>query len=139
MKARFLLLPALFAAPLFVEAASLDVVVQGVQHDQGALRASLYDVPETFRKEARAVAVQQVPAAEGDVVLRFDDVAPGRYAVMVYHDENADGKLNLRLGMFPSEGYGLSNNPRVMGPPKFEASAFEVSEPATTVHIDVRY
>ncbi|TBU92821.1 DUF2141 domain-containing protein [Stutzerimonas kirkiae] len=135
-----LLLPALFASgPVFAEDVRLSVVVHGLQHERGSVRASLYNDPDSFRKEARAVAVRQVSAVEGDAVIHFDGLAPGRYALMVYHDENADGKLNLRLGMFPREGYGLSNNPRVMGPPKFEASAFDVSGPETTTDIDVRY
>jgi uncharacterized protein (DUF2141 family) len=58
---------------------------------------------------------------------------------MVYHDENGDGKLNLRFGMFPIEGYGLSNNPKVMGPPKFADSAFELGTQDTSVDIRLNY
>jgi uncharacterized protein (DUF2141 family) len=64
---------------------------------------------------------------------------PGRYAIMAYHDANQDGKLNLRLGMFPVEGYGLSNNPKVFGPPKFADSAFEVAGGETAVNINISY
>ena len=56
----------------------------------------------------------------------FDGLPTGRYAVMAYHDENADQKLNLRFGMFPTEGYGLSNNPAIIGPPKFADSVFAI-------------
>ena len=59
--------------------------------------------------------------------------------VMVYHDANADQTLNLRLGMFPTEGYGLSNNPKVMGPPRFADSAFEVAGPETAIDIRLAY
>ena len=65
--------------------------------------------------------------------------APGRYAIMAYHDENSDGKLNLRLGMFPTEGYGLSNNPKVFGPPKFADSAFDLKGDEATVEIEISY
>ena len=44
---------------------------------------------------------------------------------MAYHDGNDDNKLNLRFGMFPTEGYALSNNPKVVGPPRFSDSAFD--------------
>ncbi|MGV0975151.1 MAG: DUF2141 domain-containing protein [Azonexus sp.] len=40
-----------------------------------------------------------------------------------------NGKFDLRFGMFPTEGYGHSNNPKVMGPPKFADSAFDVAAP----------
>lgn len=58
---------------------------------------------------------------------------------MAYHDENADGKLDLRFGMFPTEGYGLSNNPNVIGPPKFAESAFDVTGPETSLSIELSY
>jgi uncharacterized protein (DUF2141 family) len=80
-----------------------------------------------------------IPAAKGEARVTFDGLAPGRYALMAYHDENADGKLNLRLGMFPTEGYALSNNPRVMGPPKFADSAFEVAGPETAATLVLAY
>jgi uncharacterized protein (DUF2141 family) len=41
--------------------------------------------------------------------------------------------------MFPTEGYGLSNNPKVVGPPKFADSAFEVAGPETTIEIILAY
>jgi uncharacterized protein (DUF2141 family) len=121
------------------EESRLVVKLQGVRDNTGSLRASLYRDPDTFRKEDKAVKVISVPAAKGDAELVFDNVAPGRYAIMAYHDENADQKLNLRLGMFPTEGYGLSNNPKVMGPPKFADSAFDVTGAKTSIDINLAY
>ncbi|NMG64463.1 DUF2141 domain-containing protein [Azoarcus indigens] len=106
---------------------TLTVVLEGVAHERGSVRVGLYATPSSFRKEMHALAVHEAPAAPGVVRVVFDAVPAGRYAVMAYHDEDGDGKLNMRFGMFPAEGYGLSNNPRVMGPPAFEDSAFEVA------------
>jgi uncharacterized protein (DUF2141 family) len=58
---------------------------------------------------------------------------------MAYHDADSDGKLGLRFGMFPTEGYGLSNNPKVMGPPKFADSAFDLTGPETSIEIKLSY
>jgi uncharacterized protein (DUF2141 family) len=30
--------------------------------------------------------------------------------------------------MIPTEGYGLSNNPKVMGPPAFKDSEFQINQ-----------
>ena len=120
-------------------AAPLEVRLTGVQHARGAIRVGLYADDKTFRKEAQAFAVQQVPATPGTVQVRFTNLPPGRYAIMAYHDENGDGELNRRLGMFPTEGYGLSNNPKVMGPPQFEDSAFQVPAAGQAVSIEIRY
>lgn len=117
---------------------SLTVKVEGVKSAKGNIRAALYADPKTFRKEAQAVAVIQAAASPGEVSLSWPDVKPGKYAVVVYHDEDANGELNRRFGMFPTEGYGLSNNPKVSGPPPFEPSAFEVSG-ATEIMVELHY
>jgi uncharacterized protein (DUF2141 family) len=121
------------------EASVLTITLRNVRDASGALRAGLYRDPATFRKEDKAVSVTQVDAAAGEVKLIFRDLQPGRYAIMAYHDENGDDTLNRRFGMFPTEGYGLSNNPQVSGPPAFEDSAFEIAAPTTAIAIDLRY
>ncbi len=118
---------------------NLSVNLAPVKDAKGTVRVGLYQDPKTFRKEAQAMAVQQVPAAPGTVQVRFTNLPPGRYAIMAYHDENGDGEMNRRLGMFPTEGYGLSNNPKVMGPPKFEDSAFTLPAPGDSLNIELRY
>lgn len=121
------------------ETGELHVSLQGLRDAQGQVRISLYKDGESFRKEDRALSVQTLPAAAGRLEIVFADLAPGRYAVMAYHDENADNRLNLRFGMFPTEGYGLSNNPKVMGPPAFADSAFDFAPPQRDIEIAIRY
>jgi len=121
------------------EAAPLLLEVQNIQGDAGEIRASIYREPESFRKEDKALQVASAPARAGSVTLDFDSLPPGRYAVMVYHDANSDRKLNLRFGMFPVEGYGLSNNPTVIGPPKFESSAFDLRDGENRIEIRLTY
>lgn len=137
---RGLLLGCLLAAgAVRADESRLQVTLQGVRDGQGQLRVSLYRDADSFRKEDRAFRVLSVPAAPGDARLAFDALPPGRYALMAYHDANGDAKLNLRLGMFPTEGYGLSNNPTVTGPPAFEDSAFSVGAEASSLSIAIRY
>lgn len=134
-------LSGLLVSPLaLAESQTLEVELLGVQHERGALRIGLYSEPKTFRKEAQAFAIQHIPAQAGTASVRFTDLPVGRYAIMAYHDEDANGELNRRFGMFPTEGYALSNNPTVMGPPSFEDSAFEVVEGGENrVSLDLRY
>jgi uncharacterized protein (DUF2141 family) len=132
-------LASLFALPARSAELSLEVALTGVKDARGQVRVGLYADAKTFRKEAQALAVQTAPAAAGTVRVRFTGLAPGRYAIMAYHDEDGNGELNRRLGMFPTEGYGLSNNPKVMGPPAFEDSAFELPLPDGALRIEIRY
>lgn len=124
----------------FADGQSMTVRLNGVEHDRGTLRVALFSDPKTFRKADQAFAAQEVQASAGTVTVVFDEVPAGQYAVMAYHDENANGELDLRFGMIPIEGYGLSNNPKVMGPPSFKDSEFEVlSDKPSDLDIEIRY
>lgn len=132
-----LLLTSISAA--WAQTATLTITLAGVRSASGNLRVSVYREQDAFRKEAQAFRLQVVPASAGEVVLGFEALPPGRYAVMAYHDENANDKLDLRLGMIPIEGYGLSNNPRVFGPPAFADSAFELPAAGTGISLKLSY
>lgn len=127
----------LFTAPAW--GGALTVTLQGVAHDQGGLRIGLYDRPETFRKEDKAVKVLDAAAKAGAVTVTFAELPPGRYAIMAYHDEDGDGGLDRFMGMIPTEGYALSNDPEVTGPPAFEECAFDVPAEGRALSLNLRY
>lgn len=124
-------------APAF--AASLDIEVGGMRSAEGQVKLMLFDKAEGFRKEDQSREVLAVPAQTGSLQAAFKELPPGRYAVIAYHDENANGKLDLRFGMIPAEGYGLSNNPEVLGPPSFEHAAFDLDETGKRIEIRLGY
>lgn len=127
------------AAPA-AHAQQLQVTLNGLQHDRGQVAVAVYSDAKSFRKDNQAFTARKAKAEAGTVTVTFDDVPPGRYAVLAYHDENNNGRLDLRFGMFPTEGYGLSNNPKVMGPPFFEDSAFAVTaEDPAQIELKMRY
>ncbi|EWC41390.1 DUF2141 domain-containing protein [Stutzerimonas stutzeri] len=119
-------IPLALAVPA-AHAQELQITLAGLEHDDGQVAVAVYADPKTFRKENQAFATQKAKARKGAMTLVFSELPPGRYAVLAYHDENGNGELDRRFGMIPTEGYGLSNDPKVMGPPAFEDSAFEVS------------
>jgi uncharacterized protein (DUF2141 family) len=70
----------------------------------------------------------------------FREIAPGRYAVSVYHDENSNGKLDTNFLGIPREGVGASNNARGhMGSPKFDAAAFPFAGGRLNLTITINY
>jgi uncharacterized protein (DUF2141 family) len=124
-----------------IQAADLTVRVSGVSMDDasdahGRIKLMLFDRAEGFRKEDKARQVLALPAKPGTVSGVFRDLPPGRYALIAYHDGNGNGKLDLRLGMFPNEGYGLSNNLKPLGPPAFAEASFDL--PAAGAVVDLR-
>ena len=120
-------------------AATLQVTVEKVSNDSQPVRVLLFNSPDTFPDEEQSYKVQATTATEGTAVVEFPDLAPGSYAIMAYHDENEDNRLNPVLGMWPSEGYGLSLNPLIVGPPDFQEAAFELSDRGLSVTIVLQY
>lgn len=138
MSKRLALLATLTVLTTSALAADLAVAVHEVRGGEGQVKLMLFESEEGFRKEDKARQVLALPAT-GTVNGVFRDLPPGRYAVIAYHDANGDGKLNLRFGMFPKEGYGLSNNPKLSGPPRFKDAAFEMPDAGARININLEY
>lgn len=120
-----------------VQAAKVDVALGGARVQTGQFQIALVDV-DGYDGKAKPLA-GRVLAPEGDTTrVVFDDIAPGRYAVMVTHDENGNGKFDTNIVGMPTEGYGFSNNPRVMRKPTFDEAAFDVADGDVTLDIAIR-
>jgi len=120
------------------DAYKLSVNLAQVKNGKGNIFVELYSDPATFRKSAKAFKIIKIQAVEGALTVTFDQLAAGNYAVLTYHDEDGNNEMNKRFGMIPTEGYGLSNNPKVMGPPSFKDSQFEISKD-TEISIHFNY
>ena len=58
----------------------------------------------------------------------FSNLPKGEYAVMMYHDENTNGKMDANFIGIPKEDYAASNGARgFMGPPKYDDAKFTVT------------
>ncbi|MCY7398437.1 MAG: DUF2141 domain-containing protein [Sphingomonas bacterium] len=109
--------------------AELDIAISGLRNQSGAVMLCL-----TQRGEAQYFDCAKDPARIERVVpsgeageIRIAGLAPGRYALLVVHDENRNGKLDKMLGL-PREGFGFSRNPAIrMGPPAYGSVQFAVA------------
>lgn len=118
-------------------AADLTVEVQGARSAQGSVAGALFTSGPGWLKPGQAVQGQFVPAAD-KVVLLFRGLAPGRYAVSAYHDENGNAKLDANVVGMPTEPYGFSRDAQGrMGPPAFDDAAVDV-QADTTVTVQLR-
>ncbi len=119
----------------------VSVTVTGVRNARGTVTACLTALPSAFPNCKADPAARRliVPAAAGAVLLDFGQLAPGRYAVSLIHDENANGRLDTVL-LIPREGYGFSRDARVrLGPPRFDSAAFEVDSHPAHLTVKMRY
>jgi uncharacterized protein (DUF2141 family) len=78
---------------------------------QGQVVAGLFSACDGFASfnMAKAAQVKKAPAGNR-VILRFEGLAPGRYAVAAFHDEDGNGKVKTNLIGIPREPVGVSNN-----------------------------
>ena len=105
------------------------VEITGMRNDHGQVMCALFAPGTGFPSKAEsAVAHTHAAITNGSAVCEFHGVAPGRYAVSVFHDENSNGKMDANFMGIPKEGVGASNDAKGrLGPPKFDAAAFQYS------------
>lgn len=114
----------------------LSIVIEGVRSNRGQMTASLYaDDKTTFLAKNGALKVWRVPAEAPSTKMCIWLKAPGTYGVAVYHDANANGRLDLGM-LGPSEDYGFSRNPRIMfSKPSLASVRFPTVGEDTTLQI----
>jgi uncharacterized protein (DUF2141 family) len=108
-------------------ASVLHVRVVNLRNSTGQVICTLFNSPMAFPTDStRAVAQIAAPIKGNAAVCSFSGLAPGKYALVAFHDENSNGKFDRNWFGLPKEGYTFSNNVRpVFSPPSFKAAAFD--------------
>jgi uncharacterized protein (DUF2141 family) len=118
-------------------AADLTVEVLGLRSNEGHVHFGLYDNPETFPTKDGRLAGMHTAIMNNSAVAVFKGLKPGRYALAVFHDENANGEFDQIFFGLPVEDFGFSNGAvAFFGPPGFDDAAVFV--PAEGAKITIR-
>lgn len=119
----------------------IHVEITGLRNDKGQVLCSLFSSATDFpKKTEKAVAHSTSVISDRRAVCEFSGVAPGTYAVSVFHDENSNGKLDTNFMGIPREGVGASNGAKGhLGPPKFDAAAFRFAGGRLELKITITY
>ncbi|GAB2857049.1 hypothetical protein GCM10027277_26820 [Pseudoduganella ginsengisoli] len=119
-------------------ATTLQVKIDGVASGKGKLRVAVCD-ESTFLKKCTLGAATAAHA--GSARVDVPNVPAGAWAVMAYHDENDNEKMDRNAMGIPSEGYGFSNGATAKyGPPPFRQAAVTVGNGAAVpVQINLQY
>ena len=110
-------------------AAELTIDVHGVRSGDGRVYLAVHGpaTRDTFPSGEALIEGLRAPAKAGTMRFVVANLAPGRYALSAFHDENDNGTLDTNLLGIPSEGYGFGNDASAaFGPPRFEAAAVDV-------------
>lgn len=121
-------------------ASDLEVQLNGLRSARGVVHLCLTSSHKRFLqcKEDRSAMARTVPAGQAQR-LDLGEVRPGTYALLIVHDENANGKLDMTMGI-PREGFGFSNNPS-MRPraPRWEEIRFTMPPAGLKQQVRMRY
>ncbi len=130
----------LLAAPVArAQEAGLTVTATSGKGDRGKVVAALFDAEAAYRATKDPVRTAEVALTGGAARIAWSDLPPGRYAAVLYHDVNADGRLNTLPVGLPTEPYGFSNNVRGrFGPASWTAASFEVKPGANAQAVSLK-
>ncbi len=109
---------------------TLTVSVTGLRSTKGQVIYSVFSGSEGFpdKGEKAIVSGQSAISPEKTALFTVPKLAPGVYAVTLFHDENSNGKLDAKPFGIPKEGFGFSNDPKIrMGPPRFKDASFAIT------------
>lgn len=101
----------------------------------GILTLMLFDSANAFG-DFRDPAKRVKHSVDGREVYRIKNVPPGQYALLVYHDENENDRIDKNFMGIPKEPLGFSNRYRPKGPPRYSRAAFSLTE-GEPKHFDV--
>jgi uncharacterized protein (DUF2141 family) len=119
-------------------AADLTVRVEGFKTLEGKAAIAVFSREQGFpRDDAQAVRKVMLPIdPELSATSVFTGLAPGEYAVAVFHDDNDSGKLETNLFGIPRKAYGFSNNPTSkLRMPRYDEARFTLPLAGTQIVI----
>jgi len=111
---------------------TITVTVPNVLNNNGKISFALF-TQENFRKQplfAKSSSIEN-----GTSKVTFEKVPTGTYAIICFHDENNNDKMDFEENGMPKESYGTSNNPMNFGPPQFDSSKFQVVDKDISLEI----
>lgn len=121
------------------ELARLTIEMQNVKTNHGQAIFILMDSESSHRGKTPVFKriVSSIKEKRAEAI--FSDIPVGDYSVVIYHDLNGNGELDLNFFGKPKEPYGFSNNARnPVGIPDFKESSFQVSDHQTIQKIIVK-
>ena len=129
-----------FAAllPAMATAGTLEITVSAPSASRGEIGCALFKDEVGFpMNPARAQRV--FVKASPQTVCRYENLAPGNYAVAVSLDLNGNRRTDKNFIGIPTEAWGVSNNARpTMRSPRFAEARFAVPAEGRRIQIEVR-
>lgn len=115
---------------------TLNIAVEGFPNSEGYAMVAVFVSPKAYDEGSPTMGKARVKVEDQHALAVFFDLKYGIYAVAVFHDKNANGKMDKNFLGIPKESYGHSNNVRgSFGPPSFDKAKFEFGSPEKQIKI----
>ncbi|MEG0032972.1 MAG: DUF2141 domain-containing protein [Mucinivorans sp.] len=128
MKRSFLIcLFALFSVGVSSAQNTIEVVVNGMRKTTGKILVSLHNSQNTYGSYTTCYKSKDIDVSKHENSCVFNNLADGTYTVTLYHDDDNNRKLTTNFLGIPREGFGFSNNAKVvLGRPAYKLAKFDV-------------
>ena len=95
--------------------------------ESGKVALVLFNSANTFGdlRDPYKVVIHDLDGRDEYII---DDVESGEYALLVYFDENGNGRIDKNFIGIPNEPLGFSNRYRPKGPPAYKRAAFQLKK-----------
>lgn len=140
MRQTILLLLCLLWLP--ASAAEINLRIQGFQNDEGRLRFSMFSMAERDKfpmhpEQASYILDTEIKNRRAEIKLT--GIEPGSYAIIVFHDQNGNSKMDHKWYGPPSESLGYYRHYTLrMLPPDFEAVMFNLPDSGMNMQINLQ-
>lgn len=109
------LLPLALCAPALAQTTGCATVeVENVRPQQGQLMIAAYGNADDFGK--KPLSSLRLPAGEARMRFELCGLSGGEVALTLFQDLDSDGKMAKNLLGMPTEPWGASGSPGVLGP-----------------------
>ncbi|HSH52534.1 MAG TPA: DUF2141 domain-containing protein [Bacteroidales bacterium] len=121
------------------EKPQLTIIIDNIEVFEGDIRVGIFNTSENFLKQGFTFKKSKIAVKNTNETIIIDDLPRGEYAFILYHDKNADGKMNRNFIGIPKEPFAFSNNVKPkLAKPTFKECKFSLEE-NLVLHVSLGY
>lgn len=122
------------------QAATLTVDIQSLRSVKGDVHITLCDNRKCYEQRKNWRDRKVIPVTDKILKVSFENLVPGEYAIMVFHDEDQDSSFDKNFLGFPQEGFGFSRDARpIFDAPVYESVFLKLGDTHLQTKINMQY
>lgn len=120
---------------------NLSVEIKNIKNTKGTVRIALFNNENGFpSNDKMAYKVLSAKIIGNTATFIIPNIPFGKYAIVVFHDENNNGKVDTNFFGKPTEATGTSNaNEKATGKPNYNNALINITEKSKNISIKLFY